>query len=131
MGLDKTMLKVRKSDRPFAGDRKVGDRGQGRLLLACYSAHGITPAVRSAFVNNGTPIPCVQESITRQASSFAPRYPENAFFPHGHSVGLQMGANAETLRNFSGFLKRERGRVGKAGEGNNGPRPVRGGECYK
>ena len=31
--------------------------------------------------------------------------PEKAFSPHGTAVGLQMGANAETLVYFPGFFR--------------------------
>lgn len=33
---------------------------------------------------------------TSQFVVFDPRYPLKAFFPHGHCIGLQIGANAET-----------------------------------
>lgn len=45
--------------------------------------------------------------LTRHASSSFPRYPENAFFPHGQSTGLQIAEKAETLLYFPGFLGTE------------------------
>lgn len=45
--------------------------------------------------------------VTFHAASSFPRYPENAFLPHGHSTGLQIAEKAETLRYLSGFLTRK------------------------
>lgn len=50
---------------------------------------------------------------TRQVASYCfhssrlsdPKNPEKAFLPHGHSVGLEIGENAETQAYLKGFLR--------------------------
>lgn len=50
---------------------------------------------------------------TRQVASYCfhdsrlsgPKNPEKAFLPHGHSVGLEIGENAETEAYLKGFLR--------------------------
>ena len=44
-------------------------------------------------------------SYCDHAARYAPRYPVNAFMPHGLCFGAAIGANADIDRYFCGFLR--------------------------
>lgn len=64
----------------------------------------------STRISKGGPLYFFASSVASHSFQVAllsdpPRYPEKAFFPHGHKMGLLMGAKADTLLYCPGFFR--------------------------